>query len=89
MLMTACNVGCACGAILEEHVLNNTGAHQNFLLRGERGPDREAIHYLCLSLKTYVITRQAVKYNPRLRRVLATIFAVEKQYALRMSSVGL
>jgi len=49
MLMTACNVGCGCGAILEEHVLDNTGAHQNILLRGERGPDREAIHYLCLS----------------------------------------
>ena len=46
MLMTACNVGCASGAILEEDVLDNTGAHQNFLLRGERRPDREAIHYV-------------------------------------------
>jgi len=40
-------------------------------------------------LKNYVITRQVVKYNPRLRRVLAIIFAVEKQYVLRMPSVGL
>jgi len=49
MLMTTCNVGCACRAILEEDVLDNTGAQQTFLLRGERGPDRDAIHYLCLS----------------------------------------
>jgi hypothetical protein len=49
MLMTTCNVGCACGAILEEHLLDNTSAHLNFLLRAERGPNREAIHNLCLS----------------------------------------
>jgi len=42
--MTTCNVDCACGPFLGEDVLDNTGAQQNFLLRGERGPDPEAIH---------------------------------------------
>jgi len=45
--MTTCNVGCAFGAILEEDVLNNTGAHQSFLLRGERVPEPEAKYNFC------------------------------------------
>jgi hypothetical protein len=73
MLMTACSVGCACGAILQEHVLDNTVAHQNFFLGGERGSNREAIHYLCVSWKMMLLQDRQCKYNPRLRRVLATI----------------
>ena len=46
MLMTTCNVGCASGAILEEDVLNNTGAHQNFYW-GNRGD---------LTLRQYIIS---------------------------------
>jgi hypothetical protein len=49
MLKTTCNVGCACGANLEEYILDNTGALQNFLLRGDRGPEPEAKHNLCLT----------------------------------------
>ena len=47
--MTTCNVGCAFGAILEEYVFNNKGAHQNFLLRGESFPEPEAKYNLCLT----------------------------------------
>jgi hypothetical protein len=47
--MATSNVGCACGAILEGDILDNTGARQNFLLRLERGPDPEAKHNLCLT----------------------------------------
>jgi len=37
MLMTTCKVGRACGAILEEYMLNNTGAQQIFSTGGMEG----------------------------------------------------
>ena len=48
--MTTYNVCCASGAILEEELLNNTGAQQNFLLR-VRGGLTLGLNIIYVSLK--------------------------------------